>query len=254
MNTYPDSVSKVVSDYTERLKLHLQNVPPREQDEFLKEIQSHIYEAYQESPIPDDLTRILTVLRKLGEPADVVSDRLSATMVRSGAARNLPLRILAGIFIALLGIPLGFGGVAVLTGILAALAAVLVSYYAVSAALLLTGSVVFLFGALRTYRPELWDRLIDAGILRFHDRPGRFFDQLPAAEQSFLMLFLAALFLAAGVAMLWFGKHLVRGLRTVSAFAFDGIRRLARRARHTITGQRQRHPAIFSWPSPSSSR
>ncbi|MBS1827069.1 MAG: hypothetical protein JST93_17255 [Acidobacteria bacterium] len=87
--------------------------PARCAGEFLKEIHSHIYEAYQESPIPDDLTRILTVFRNLGEPADVASERLSASMVRSGAAGNKPLRILA------------------------ALAAVLVAYYAFTSALLI---------------------------------------------------------------------------------------------------------------------
>ncbi len=51
-------------------------------------------------------------------------------MVRSGAGRNLPLHILGGILIALFGIPLGFGGVAVLVGILATLAGMAVTYLA----------------------------------------------------------------------------------------------------------------------------
>ncbi|MBS1827068.1 MAG: helix-turn-helix transcriptional regulator [Acidobacteria bacterium] len=36
MNTCPESVSKVVNDYTQRLQLHLQRVPPQEASEFLK--------------------------------------------------------------------------------------------------------------------------------------------------------------------------------------------------------------------------
>ena len=107
MNPYPEVVEKIANDYLERVKSQLRLVPAREKDEFLLEIQSHLYEAYQQMPGEDDVARILAVLRNLGEPADVVSDRLPGTMVRSGTKRNLPLYIVTGILIALFGIPLG---------------------------------------------------------------------------------------------------------------------------------------------------
>src|SRR5260370_26673188 len=114
MNNYPVVVGKIADDYLQRVKSQLRPVPPREQEDFLREIQSHVYEAYQQTPGDDDVVRILVVLRKLGEPAEVVSDRLPAAMVRSGTKRSLPLYVVGGILIALFGIPLGFGGVGVL--------------------------------------------------------------------------------------------------------------------------------------------
>ena len=114
----------------ERVKSQLGLVPIREQNEFLREIESHLYEAYQQTPGDDDVARILAVLRNLGEPAEVVSDRLPGTMVRSGTKRNLPLYVVGGILIALFGIPLGFGGLGVLVGILGGLAGMLVAFYA----------------------------------------------------------------------------------------------------------------------------
>src|ERR1035441_2891775 len=84
MNNYPEVVAKIVSDYLERVKSQLRLVPAHEQGEFLREIESHLYEAYQQTPGEDDVARILAVLRKFGEPAEVVSDRLPGAMVRSG--------------------------------------------------------------------------------------------------------------------------------------------------------------------------
>src|SRR5258708_7770219 len=105
---YPDAVAQIAGNYLERLKFQLRLVPPAEQAEFLREIESHIYEAYMQSPGDDDVARILAVLQKLGEPSEVVADRLPGAMVRSGTKRSLPVYILGGIFIALFGIPLGF--------------------------------------------------------------------------------------------------------------------------------------------------
>ena len=130
MNNYPEVVAKIANNYLERVKSQLRLVPIREQNEFLREIESHLYEAYQQTPGDDDVARILAVLRNLGEPAEVVSDRLPGTMVRSGTKRNLPLYVVGGILIALFGIPLGFGGLGVLVGILGGLAGMLVAFYA----------------------------------------------------------------------------------------------------------------------------
>ena len=63
MCEYPESVAQIVDDYLERVKERLRLVPPREQDEFLREIQSHIFEAFQEATGEDDVQRVLAVLR-----------------------------------------------------------------------------------------------------------------------------------------------------------------------------------------------
>ena len=114
MNEYPDAVAAIANDYLERVKAHLRLVPASEQEDFLREIQSHLYEAYDRTPGSDDVARILAVLRGFGAPAEVVSDRLPQAMVRSGTGRRLPLYIAGGLLVALFGLPLGAGGIGVL--------------------------------------------------------------------------------------------------------------------------------------------
>jgi uncharacterized membrane protein len=235
MNNYPDVVAKIVDDYLDRLKLRLQRIPAREQDEFLKEIHSHIFEAYRRSTDEDETARILAVLRKLGEPAEVVSDRLPEAMVRSGTRRTLPMHVVGGILIALFGVPLGFGGAAVLVGVLAALAGVAVGYFAAAAGILLASGTLGLLGFIRVYQPGLWDVLVTRGIIE--PPHSELFDVLSPSSQGFLMIALACAFAAAGVLMLWLEKYLIRGLRFLFGMVFDWIRQWAQSARRAVQRQ-----------------
>ena len=90
MNHYPDAVAQIAGDYVRRIKLQVAALPSADQQEFVREIESHIYEAYQQQaqPEPDPVAAILAVLRNLGEPAEVVSDRLPAAMVRSTRSKR----------------------------------------------------------------------------------------------------------------------------------------------------------------------
>ena len=212
----------------------LRLVPACEQDEFLREIRSHLYEAYQQTPGEDEVARILAVLRNLGEPAEVVSDRLPGAMVRSGTRRNLPLHVVGGILIALFGIPLGFGGVAMLVGILVTLAGIVATYYATVGIVFLTGALFMLLGLTRIYGPELWDRLITLGVIQMNGQLADSLDQLPPSGQGFLMIVFASLFAATGLGMLWLGRYLVRGLRFLFSLAFDWLRQLAQSARRKL--------------------
>jgi uncharacterized membrane protein len=236
MINYPEVVSKLVDDYLRRVRLQLGQLPALEQDEFVREIQSHLYDAYQQMPGEDEVTRILTVLRNFGEPSEVVQDRLPAAMVRSGTNRNLPLYVLGGILIALFGIPLGFGGVAVLVGILITLAAMVAAFYAIGGVVFLTGALLMLMGFARTAAPEFWDRMVALGFIRLDGPAGDFLDQLPASEQGLLMIVLAALVVAGGLGMLWVGRYLIRGLRFLFSLALDRLREFAERIR------RRAHP------------
>ena len=74
-------------------------------------------------------------------------------MVRSGTSRSVPLHVLAGILIALFGIPLGFGGVAVFVGALVMLTVMVASYYLAMGALFLTAALFVCMGLVRSYRP-----------------------------------------------------------------------------------------------------
>jgi uncharacterized membrane protein len=234
MNDYPEVVAKIADDYLARVKAQLRLVPPREQDEFLREIHSHLYEAYRQTPGDDEVGRILAVLRNLGEPAAVVADRLPGAMVRSGARRNLPLYILGGILIALFGIPLGFGGVGVLVGLLFALAGVVAAYYAAAGSILLTGGVFMLLGVTRILLPHLWDKLEMLGFIRLDGPVAELFHHLSVSEQSLVMLLVAGVFVASGLGMLRLGRRLLRGMRFLFSLAFDRMRRLAQSAQRKL--------------------
>jgi uncharacterized membrane protein len=234
MNNYPEVVAKIANDYLERVKSKLRLVPAREQDEFVKEIQSHLYEAYQQMPGEDDVARILAVLRNLGEPAEVVSDRLPGAMVRSGTRRNMPLYIVSGILIALFGIPLGFGGVGVLLGLLSALTGVVIAYYATAGSILLVGAALTLLGVTRLLLPQLWDQLLTLGFIQMNGPLADFLEHFSVPDQGLLMILFAGVFVAGGLGMLWLGRHLLRGLRFLFSLVFDWTRRFAQSLRRRL--------------------
>jgi uncharacterized membrane protein len=243
MNDYPPVVAAIANDYLERVKSRLRLVPAQEQEEFLLELRSHLYEAYQQAPGEDDVARILTVLRNLGEPAEVVSDRLPGAMVRSGAKRNLPLYIIGGILIALFGIPLGFGGMGVLIGLMGALLGLAVAFYATAGSILLVGALFMLLGLTRILFPPVFDLLISRGIIQLGPL-AEFFDQLTTADQSLVMILFAGVFIAAGLGMLWLGKHLLRGLRFLFRLVVDWMGRFAKTIRLKLRQEQPTgHPA-----------
>jgi uncharacterized membrane protein len=230
MNQYPDAVTTIANDYLARVKLQLRSLPALEQEDFLREVQSHLYDAYEQTPGEDEVAKILAVLRNFGEPADVVSDRLPGAMVRSGTRRNLPLYIVGGILIALFGIPLGFGGFGVLLGLLAALAGTLIAYYAFTGALLFTGCIIMITGLTRALLPEVWDRLVELGYIQ----TGDFFDTITPSDQGLLMILFASVFLAAAWGLFRLGKHLLRGLRFLFSLTFEWMRRFAQTIRRKL--------------------
>jgi len=227
MNNYPDAVAKIADDYLARVGSRLGAVPPAERDEFLRETWSHIYVAYQSTPGEDDVVRMLTALRNLGEPADMVANRLPAAMVRNGARRALPLQILGGVLIALFGIPLGLSGVGVIVGVLLALAGFLLAFYAFAGAFLFSSAVFLVVGLIRMYQPELWDSLVASGHIQINGAPFELLDQLSPPGQGFMFVLLALVLAGVGLGMLWLGKRFLRGLRFLGSLIFDWTRRRA---------------------------
>jgi hypothetical protein len=233
MSEYPPVVAAIVADYLERVRARMPRSHLPEREDLVRELQSHIYEAFQRAPAGDDVPRILSVLRGLGEPADLVSDRLPESLVRSGRIHFAPMRVLGGLLIAALGIPLGVGGVGALSGVLLALAAVVAAYYATAGAVLLCGAVFLVLGLTRLYNPGLWDRLVQAGLISVDSR---LIDSLSPSAQGVVIFSCAAVFVALGVAMVWGGTYLVRGLRLLFGLALDGLRRLAHDLRARLKG------------------
>src|SRR5262245_36639043 len=226
MNDYPEVVGKILDDYLQRLNHQLRCVPALERDEFLQEIRSHVYEAYQQEPTDGEVDRMLRVLRNLGEPAEVVADRLPEAMVRSGTKRNLPLHILGGILIALFGIPLGFGGVGVLLGVFVALAGVVIAYYGAAAILMVGAAAVVSFGLTRLYRPEWWDSLVSAGVVQIDPNMSQILARVSASDQGYILIVFGLILAAVGVTMLYLGRYVVRGIRFLAGLVLDWIRNL----------------------------
>lgn len=239
MDDYPEIVKRIAGDYLERMDSKLAPLPAAEREEFLREIHSHIYEAYCRAPEGDEVTRILGVLRNLGEPADVISDRLPETMVRSGTRRRMPLFVLSGILIALFGIPLGFGGVAFLAGVLATLGAMVAAYYAAAGTIFLAAALFVSMGAARLLLPELWDRLVRLGFIQMNGPVADFLDQLPPSEQGLLILAIGALFAAGGLGMLRAGRYLRRGFHFLLSLMLDWFRRGAQHLGRTLRRYRR---------------
>ena len=242
---YPEAVAKIVSNYMERMKAQMRMAPAAQQVELLREIESHIYEAYMQTPGDDEIGRILAVLGKLGEPAEVVSDRLPGAMVSSGAKKSLPLYILGGIFIALFGIPLGFGGFGVLLGLLAALAGVTFAYFAVAGTISVVGALFMLLGVVRMVMPEAWDRLVTLGFIGLEGVPGEFFQHLSISDQGLLLMLIGCVFGGCGWGMFLLGKRFLRGLRFLSSLVFDWMRRTSQSFR-----QRLRRNKAEIYPEP----
>jgi len=248
MTNFPDVVAKIANDYLDRLKSQLRQFPAPEREDFLREIQSHLFEAYQQTPGDDDVTRIFAVLRNLGEPAEVVTDRLPGAMVRSGTKRNLPLYVLGGILIALFGIPLGFGGVAVLAGVLVTLAGILVAYYAATGSILLVGVLVMLTGLVRIFLPGVFDKLVDLGFIQVGGPLAQFFDPMPSADQGIVMIIFASGFAATGWGMLRLGGYLIRGLRFLFSLAFEWLRQFAQNVRRRVLQDKGQRPGLPHTP------
>lgn len=233
MNDYPEAVRKIVDDYMQRLKRQLRFLAASEQQDFLMEIQSHVYDAYQEAASEDDVERILNVLRRLGEPAEVVSDRLPTSMIRSGRTRSAPAYVIGGILLAVFGIPLGFGGAAVVVGMLAAFAGLLAGLYAAAFASILAAALWLALGLTRMYEPELWNRLLAAGVIQIDPQTASILEQLPTAVQASGMIMIACVFALMGAGLLWVAKRYFRCVSFLFSLVFDKVRSLSKRAQRT---------------------
>jgi uncharacterized membrane protein len=205
---YPIAVKKIVDDYLARVRGHLSGIPDVDRQELVMEINSHIYESFTGETEGDEVDRILRVLRKLGEPAEVIQDRLPGAMVTMGRKKKLPFYILSGVLIILFGLPLGIGGLACVLGLLVALGGLLIAYYAAAVSLVVGGGLGILASLVRIFNPEFLDR-----IYELYDVQIMSGGPIPPEYMGVVGLIGSIVFTAAGLAMLWLGKRMLRGLR-----------------------------------------
>jgi uncharacterized membrane protein len=231
MSHYPEVVEKIVQDYLQRVAVQLKRFPHSDQAELLKELGSHIYESYCAGGDSEPVGRILEVLRNLGEPADVVAERLQESLLNPGKLKKVPLYAMGGIVVGMFGLPLGFAGVAILLGGLGAMLGLVAAFFATASLLLITGVMGTGLGLLRLLNPELWDQLVAQGFIQFHGRIGQFFDLLSPSTQGALLVFLFMTIAAAGLGMLWLSKRMLQGFRFLFDLILDRAKTLFRRRR-----------------------
>jgi hypothetical protein len=143
------------------------------------------------------------------------------------ARRGLVFRFLAGVLIALFGLPLASAGAGVTIGVLVALAGLLFAWYALAGAFLFSSAIFLGVGLIRIYQPGIWDDLVASGHIRIQvDQPiAEFLGQLSPPGQGFQFVLLALVLGAAGAGMLWAGKRYLRGLRFLFQSIFNWFRR-----------------------------
>jgi uncharacterized membrane protein len=206
---YPESVEKIVSNYLERLDQNLKGLPEKDRNDFVKEMESHIYESYTNDTRENEIDRILNVLKKLGEPSELFSRRMPDAMVKMGKNKNLPLYILSGILIGLFGIPLGVTGIAILISLIGTVFALIVAYFATAVSLIVGGFAGIAISIIRIVDPEFLDQFIEFSI-GFVEHTS----YLPSPHaEGIIGLFISIVIAGLGVLMLFFGKYIFRGLR-----------------------------------------
>jgi len=219
---YSEHIEKIVNNYVHRLKRHLKGFPEIDQQEMIKEIQSHIYESYIQDPAENEIERIFNVLDKLGEPAEVVSTRMSSSMVKLGKRRKLPFYILAGLLIGLFGIPLGLGGLAVLLGILITVLVFVFAYYFIAVCFIIIGWLGAIASIIRILDPYFLEEYIHLGELT-----------LDPMLNGIINVAVCLLLAAIGIGLLWFGRYLMQGLKFL--FQLPGAKLRDRRRRKRLT-------------------
>ncbi len=219
MNDFSEAVGKIVENYLNRLKQHLRGLPEADQQEFVKEIHSHIYESFRDDSTENEVERILKVLDKLGEPADVISSRVSPAIVKMGKKKRLPFYILAGTAIALFGVPLGLGGISILLAFFITILALLATYYLVAGSLLVGGWIGMIASILALVNPHFLDNLephIQIMFLRANS--------LDPTLNAIISLVISAILSVVGIVLLWLGKYMMRGIRFLFNLTLEKIK------------------------------
>jgi len=220
-NNFSPSVEKIVNDYLKRLKLHLKGFPEKDKEELVREVYSHIYESFVTDSTGDEIDRILNVLNKLGEPTEVVSSRMSTAMVSMGKQRKLPLYILAGVTIALFGVPLGIGGFAFLFGILITVVALIFSYYITAFSLVVGGWLGLIASIIKIADPAILDRY-DIETMTFFSDP---------TLSGIVGIIVSIICAALGFFMFWLGKYMMRGIRFLFSLPMEKVKEARERRR-----------------------
>jgi uncharacterized membrane protein len=217
-NGFSGPVAQIVDNYLGRLKKSLKGISAKDQEELVKEINSHIYESFRSDPTENEVDRILKVLDKLGEPGSVISARMPEAMMALGKKKKLPFLILAGVLIAFFGVPLGLSGLSAAVGLVIGVLALVLAFYIVAFSLILTGWLSAVIMIIRIFSPGFLDPWVNISPL------------VTDPTLNTVIYIVGALLIAAlGFGMLWLGSRMMRGVRFVFRFLFEKVRNWRRR-------------------------
>jgi uncharacterized membrane protein len=234
---YSSAAQAVINDYLDRLKNRLSGFPADDREDLLREIAGHIDEAFAGETGGDEMERLLRVLRRLGEPADVISERMSPAMVKLGKKKGLPFYILSGVLIALFGLPLGAGVFGVLIGVLAAIIGLLVAYFATALSFLVSGAIGIIVSFIVLVDPGVIEQLnsVFGGTENFHLIYWGY-PNLPPETEALICLIISVILAGLGALMFWGGRYLLRGISYMFRISWEKMKEIF--ARH-----RQQTPA-----------
>ena len=200
-NNFSGPVEKIVNNYMKRLKHHLRGLPDKDQEELAKEIHSHIYESYNSEPTENEVERIFNVFDKLGEPAEVVSSRMSEAVVSMGKKRKLPFYILAGILIGFFGLPLGVGGISVLFAMFITVAVLIFSIFVIAFSMIISGWICLVVSIVRLFSPYFLDPYVVMTPL-----------VSDPTLNSFIYILISLIVAGVGFAFFFLGKYVTKGI------------------------------------------
>ena len=186
-NHFPPGAEKIVADYLEKLAAQLKGMNEKDCQEILAEIRSHIFESFNTDSEGDEIDRALRALKRLGEPAEVVSSRVGASVTQLGRQKKSLSYILGGLLIVFFAAPLGMGGLGLLVGLLAFLAGTLVVYFATAVVFVISGFVCALVGLVALVSPDIFleiNRWAGEAVFQF----GPFQNQPQAGGPAYLDL------------------------------------------------------------------
>ena len=218
---YPKSVEKIVKNYLDRLREYLKGLPEGDQDEFIREIESHIYESYKNDTTGDDIDRILGVLKKLGEPGDVYAEKAPGAMVKMGSRKKRPFYILGAGLIAFFALPMGLGAVGIIIGLIAAIFGLMIGYFATAVSFVFGGFLGIVLSIIKIASPEFLDEV----IISLGGQPSHFLN--PTVE-GILGLIISMILAGLGILMLYFGKYIFKGIKFLVNISAAKIKEIGR--------------------------
>jgi len=139
-------------------------------------------------------------------------------MVTLGKKKKLPFYILAGVLIALFGVPLGLGGFSLALGIIITVLALILTFYIGAFSLILGGWLSALVMAVRIFSPGFLDPWVNV------------YPVVSDPTLNTVLYIVGSLLIAGmGLGLLWLGTRMMRGIRFVFRFLFEKIKNSRKR-------------------------